>query len=231
MIVFDGVDIRSVADVMIEDIRVNPVEISPVTRARAIPPGSEYVRTRYGTRTVSVTFALMTEDINVRQAALMAIAAWAKSDAEYKLKLPGYAGYLQAVCTKLPEPSMRQWWESKLRLVFTCITDPFWIDEQEHSVACGTAFRVLGDAPPLMRIERTLSAAASNQVYSKGGNSMTFSTIPAGHLVIDLNRQTAQVGNTSIMQYYNPNSRFIVPTTGTQTITGTGTVKYQERWL
>lgn len=231
MIVFDGVDIKSVAGVMIEDIRVNPIEINPTTRTRAIAPGSVFVRNRYGTRTVAVTFALISEDMNQRQASLMAVSAWAKTDKEYKLELPGYPDhYLMAVCTSKPEPSMRQWWESKLRLVFTCYENPFWNDKIEKSVACGTQFRVLGDAPPLMRIERTLSTSVSNQSYALGGNTITFSTIPAGNLVIDLDAQTAAVGSTSIMEYYNVNSKFLIAKTGTQTVTGTGTVKYRERW-
>jgi hypothetical protein len=32
------------------------------------------------------------------------------------------------------------------------------------------------------------------------------------------------------MQYYSYTSRFVQPKLGTQTITGTGTVKYRERW-
>lgn len=97
-------------------------------------------------------------------------------------------------------------------------------------MACGTAFYVLGDAPPLMRIERTLASAVSNQSYALDGRTMTFSAIPSGSMVIDLTKQTAVVGTTSIMQYYNVNSKFIVPRTGQQTITGTGTVKYRERY-
>lgn len=231
MIIFDGIDIRSVADVEIEDIRVSPVEISPVSRPRAIGAGSVFVRDRYGTRTVAVTFALMHSDINTRHSDLLALSAWAKSDKEYKLEIPGYPDkYLMAVCTKKPEPSMRQWWETKLRFTFTCINDPFWNSSMERSVACGTAVRILGDAPPLMRITRTLSSAASNQTYSMNGKSMTFSTIPAGSMVIDLNAQTAKVGNSSIMQYYNPTSRFLIPSTGNVTVSGTGTVVYRERW-
>lgn len=128
-------------------------------------------------------------------------------------------------------PSVRQWWESKLRLVFTCFDDPYWISKAEKSVACGTQFVAHGDAPPLMRIERTVSGSvASNQTYSNGVQSMTFSTIPVGDMVIDLNRQTAAVGNSSIMQYYQASGSFIIPRTGVQTITGTGTVKYRERY-
>lgn len=231
MIIFDGVDLQSVAGVKIEDIRISPIEFNPVSRPRAVSAGSYFVRNRCGTRTVAITFALLTENKIARHAALMAISAWAKTDAEYKLELPGYPNhYLMAVCTGKPEPSMRQWWEVKLRLVFTCFDNPFWNDRIEKSIACGTSFRVMGDAPPLMRIERTLSAAANDQSYGLDGKTITFSTIPAGNLVIDLNRQTAAVGNTSIMGAYNVNSRFLVPRTGVQTVTGTGTVIWRERW-
>jgi hypothetical protein len=59
---------------------------------------------------------------------------------------------------------------------------------------------------------------------------MTFSSIPSGNMVIDLDNQTAYVGGSDIMQYYNVNSKFLIPRTGVQTISGTGTVKYRERW-
>lgn len=229
--IYDGVDIRSVADVKIEDIRVSPIQYSPVSRPRAIDAGSVFVRNKCGTRTVAVTFALLKQDRAARQAALMALSQWAKTDKEYKLEIPGHLDhYLMAVCTAKPEPSLRVWWESKLRIVFTCFDNPFWNDTSEKSVACGTSFYVLGDAPPLMRIERTLAANASNQSYGLGGNTITFSTIPAGDMVIDLNNETAKVGSNSIMQYYNVNSKWLQPAVGTQTVTGTGTVKYRERW-
>jgi hypothetical protein len=49
--------------------------------------------------------------------------------------------------------------------------------------------------------------------------------------VIDLNRQTAAVGGVSIMQYWPlTGASFIIPKTGAMTITGTGTVKWRERW-
>lgn len=231
MIIFDGVDIQSVANVMIEDIRVSSIDYNLVSRQRAISAGAYFVRNRPGTRTVAITFAVLTDDKNARQAALMAISAWAKSDAEYRLELPGHPDhYLMCVCTEKPEPSLRQWWEAKLRLVFTCVENPFWNSLVEKSVACGTSFRVLGDAQPLMRIERTLADAATDQSFGLNGNTITFSTIPAGDLVIDLNRQTAAVGNTSIMNYYNVNSRFLVPEPGEMTVTGTGTVVWRERW-
>lgn len=231
MIVFNGIALESVANVKIDDIRVSPVKLNPVARSRAIRFGSDFVRMGGGERTITVTFALLDMNHINRHASLMGISEWAKTDAEYRMELPIEPNrYLTCVCTSKPEPSTRQWWESKLRLVFTCYDNPFWTAKNEKSIACGTSFKVLGDAPPLMRITRTLSGSASNQTYSNGTESMTFSTIPAGNMVIDLNRQTAAVGSTSIMQYYNPTGRFLIPKTGTQTITGTGTVLYRERW-
>jgi phage-related protein len=166
-----------------------------------------------------------------RHEALMNISQWARTDGEYRLELPTDPNrFLECVCTSKPEASTRQWWESKLRLVFTCISNPYWTSKGEKSVACGTSFHVLGDAPPLIRIERTVSTSASNQSYSDGTNTMTFTTIPAGNMVIDLNNQTAAVGNTSIMEYFQASGHFIIPKTGTQTITGTGTVRYRERF-
>lgn len=233
MILFDNIDIQSVADIKVEDVRVSSIEWSPLARSRATSPGSVFVRNRAGTRTVTISFALLQTDRNARQAALDAINAWANTDKEYRLELPGHPDhYLMAVCTSQPDPSVRQWWESKLRLVFTCFEDPFWNAKAEKSAACGTSFYVLGDAPPHMRIERTLASSASDQSYALDGRTMTFSTIPAGDMVIDLDptKQTAKVGTSSIMQYYTMTSRWLIPRTGQQTITGTGTVKYRERF-
>lgn len=231
VIIFNGVDIGSVAGVKIEDIYVSPIQYELSARPRAVTAGASFVRNRCGSRQVIITFALPEENEVTRQRELLALSEWAKTDKEYKLELQGHPGfYLMAVCAEKPNPSLRKWWESTLRLVFNCVDDPYWISTGEKSAACGTQFTVLGDAPPLMRIERTLASQATNQSYVLDGLTMTFNTIPAGDLVIDLNDQTAVVGASSIMANYNINSKFLIPRKGTQTITGTGTVKYRERF-
>lgn len=232
MIVYNGIDIMSVAPVRIEDIHVSPIELSPVSRARAVNAGSVFVRNKFGVRTITISFAILTENKIERQQAIEGLTAWAKMDKEYRMELPTEPNnYLECVCTGRPNPSTRQWWESRLQLVFTCFSNPFWTSKAEKSSACGVLFRVLGDAPPLMRIERTISGSAvSNQTYSNSIESMTFSTIPVGDMVIDLNKQTAAVGSTSIMEYYAPSGSFLIPRTGVHTISGTGTVKWRERW-
>ena len=76
----------------------------------------------------------------------------------------------------------------------------------------------------------TLASAALDQSYSDGIRTMTFSEIPAGKLVLDLNRQTAAVDGSSIMSAYSFDSSFIYPHVGRYTIAGTGTVVWSERW-
>ena len=232
MIVYNGVSLDSIGNIKIADIHVSPIKYDEVTRPRAIRGGSVFVRSRAGTRTVTITFAVLEEDDINRQETLLAISKWAKTDKEYKLELPGHPEhYLIAVCTDKPDPSLRQWWESGLKLVFTCFENPYWNALYEKTATCGTAFTVLGNAEPIMRIERTVSgSAASNQSYGLDSRTMTFSSIPVGNMVIDLNNQTAVVGSTDIMQYYSINSKFLIPRTGGQTISGTGTIKYRERW-
>lgn len=230
MIYFNGKALESVAPVMIEDIRISPVVQLPVSRDQPIKAGATFVRQHEGTRTIGITFSILEQNYDRRQRYIEAVTAWAVTDEPKTMQLPYRQGRLiDVICTGLPEPSTRQWWETRLNLTFTAF-DPYFYDPFEKSCACGTSFTAYGDAPPKIRIERTLTASASDQSYSDGTNTMSFSTIPAGDMVIDLNAQTAFVGTTSIMQYYGLTSKFLQPRLGSQTITGTGTVKWSERW-
>lgn len=236
MITFNGVSLEQVAPVKIVDVHVSPIKMTATARERPIAWGADYVRMRGGSRTVSIDFALLTMERSKRQDELAAIVRWARTDEPKKLTISERRGqYLEVICTALPEPSLRQWWESKLRIVFTTMDNPYWTSNTEKTVACGTAFFAMGDAPPLMRIERTLSAATTaTQTYANGSQSMAFSQLPAGNLVIDVNKQLATVTSgtttTNVMQYYTFGSRFLMPKSGSQTITGTGTVYWRERW-
>lgn len=233
MIYFNNIALESVVpEVRVMDVRVSPISLNAVARQRGTLAGADFVRIIPRSRTVEVSFALIDDHWQTRQDALLAVNAWAASDTPGRLQLPGHDGrYLEAICTQLPEPSLRQWWESKLHVIFTTMDNPFWTSEQEKSAPCGTAFYAGGNAPPLMQITRTLAAQATNQSYSDGTNTMTFSAIPAGEMTIDLNRQTAAVGGASIMGAYSFGSSFIVPKPGAMTITGTGTVRWHERWM
>ncbi len=233
MIYFNGRALESVAPVRIADISISPIKLSVTARQRPVEAGAEFVRIRGGARTVGITFSILTENIEARQRALQNITDWARTPEPGVLRLPGNDGrYLECICTGLPEPSMRQWWESRLRLTFTTVGNPYWTSDVEHSAACGTAFTVLGSAEPLMQIRHTLPETYGFEVeYSRSDESMSWWSIPAGNLVIDLNRQTAAVDGASIMDQYNyADSVFLLPKTGTQTITGIGTIFWRERW-
>ena len=230
MIVFHGVSMGNAAPVKIEDIRVSPIQRTAVVRKRALLAGADFVRMQEGQRTVAITFAILEQDFARREQYIEAICQWATTEQPAPMALPYRGGkLLDVICTGLPEPSTRQWWESRLTLTFTAF-DPYFYEPYERSANCGNAFFVSGDAPPRMRIERVLASAAQGQAYGNGSESMTFANIPAGQLVIDLNAQTATVDGTSIMQHYAFASAFLIPRTGTQTITGTGVVKWRERW-
>ena len=230
-VIFNGVSLESVAPVKIEDVRISPVEYSPVVRPRAITGGSEFVRMRNGTRTITLSVAVQIKDPIRRRQAFDALSEWARTDAEYAMQFDFAPGrVLYCVCTQKPEPSVRQWWETKLKYTFVCFNNPYWTDVATKTVACGTQFAPRGNAPPLMTIENTFAANAGATAYSDGTNTISFTSIPAGDMVIDLNRQTAGVGGVSIMANITPASVFIPPKTGAQTITGTGNIKYRERW-
>lgn len=233
MITFNNKDMDNIAPVKIDDIIVSPIQLAPVARQRAIKFGSDFVRIGGGVRTVTITFALLEMDIGERENMLQDLRDWAFSETEKTMQLPMFpTRHLECVCTAFPDTSYRKWWENKLRFEFTCFNNPYWTSNEQVEVATGTAFSIGGSAPPLITIERTGSTKLTNQKFTTRTESMTFTQIPAGALVIDLNRQTAQIGNTSIMQYYAPNSTWIKPKVGAnQNISGVGTIKYRERWV
>ena len=232
MIIFNGVDLTETIPVKIEDIDVSPIALEPVARSRPIQFGSEFVRMSGGTRKVAVTFALLEMDIEERERLLQTLRDWASIGAEYTLELPHFANrHLECAVTMLPDASYRKWWENKLRIEFTCFNNPFWTSNELVETPCGTLFSIGGSAQPLMTIERN-GSALTNQSYTNGSEIMTFTSIPSGKMVIDLNRQTAAIGKNSIMKYYSPLSTWIVPKVGAnQKINGNGTVKYRERWV
>lgn len=231
MIIFNGVDLEDIAPVKFDDILISPMNVQPVSRQN-VGIGSTFVRMTEGTRTITVKFALLVDDKAERFELLEAIKEWANPWKQCPLILPMREDrHFDCICTGYPEPSYRQWWESKLRLVFTTFENPYWTSNDEIRAQTNQQFSIGGTAPPLIRIERTLSSKAANQTYASGGRSMFFSQIPAGSMVIDLNKQTAAVGGTSIMKYFGKTSKFIQPTTGNITITGTGSIVYRERWV
>lgn len=229
MIVFNGMALEAIAPVKIEDIRVSPIIQTPVARDRPVTAGMTFIRAHEGTRTVSINFAIIEQDADTRQSYIEAITAWALTEQPAEMLLPYRTGKaLYALCTGLPDPSTRQWWESRLNLTFTAY-DPFFYDLNEKTANLGDTVFIRGNAIPKMRIEATLAASA-DLTFTDGRDTMVFEDVPAGDLVIDLTKQTAEVDGVSIMGCFTFTSTFIRPRLGPLTITGTGALKWREGW-
>ncbi len=199
MIIYNGIDITDVAPVDIADIVVSGVKRNVVSRDRMTHAGAEFVRVTDQTRQVTITLADRTNDEETRLSEIDAINAWAAGDQPGKLVLPYRDGkYLMALCASFVEPSYRQWWETKLKLVFTCY-DPYFYAPAENSVSVSTmgrVFRLTGTAEPLVRIETVLTQERQSLSWTVNSKTLELSgTIPAGTVTVDLNAQTIRHSN------------------------------------
>ena len=79
MIYFRHQSLEAVAPVMIEDIRVSPIQLNPIVRDRPILAGADFVRMQQGQRTITITLAVLEQDFEKRQRHLENITRWALS--------------------------------------------------------------------------------------------------------------------------------------------------------
>ena len=224
MIWFGGRCVYDAAPVMIKDIVVGDVPLTPIRRRMALGFGEVYAGMCGGAREVTVRFGLPEGDT----ASLEALRTWAAGDAPKKLCLEGYEGrYLSAVLTAFPERHFQNLYQD-YAMTFTAF-DPYWVSEEERRVPCGERFFVGGNAPPLARIEADVPGGAAE--WSDGARTMRFTGLPAGRVTVDLVRGTAFVGTESVMAGFDLLSDFIRIGTGWQRVTGAGNLFLRERWL
>ena len=67
MIIYNGQALESVAPVKIEDVRVSPIARNPQARQRPVRFGADFVRMGGGTRTVTITLAMLTQNTQPMQ--------------------------------------------------------------------------------------------------------------------------------------------------------------------
>lgn len=232
MLVYNGIALEDISFAQIVDIVVSQIKQVVTSRARAIQSGQDFVRIRGDTRTVKITFALLSQDADERRAQAQAIRRWCAAERPQRLLLPDrQTQYLSAICTKPPDISIREWWKV-CEMTFTAY-DPFFADTDEHSVSCGTGFEVSGSAAPDMRIQADLRAAVTNPSWEWNGQKTIrlSGSVGPGRLVIDLTRQTITLNGESIMNRYQwLASDFFAPRLGFNVITGPGRVYWRERW-
>lgn len=232
MVLFNGVALESVAPIKVQDIVVSPIAQKVTTIDRATQPGAYFVRVRGTTRTVTISFAVITQVRPTRERHIQAVRRWAESDKPGLLLLPDRVGqYLSAVCTAYPQSNVRAWWDVPT-LTFTAY-DPFFLDAAENVAPCGQGFMAGGSATPHMEIRAQLASATQNPSWTDHlGNRISLSgSVGPGLVVIDLEAQTVTENGASIMsQYVWPESTFFPARLGYNRITGPGNVYWRERW-
>lgn len=238
MIIYKGISITDVAPVDIADIVVSGVKRNVTARDRMTHAGAEFVRVVDQTRQVTITLADRTNDAETRLSEIDAINAWAAGDQPEKLVLPYRDGkYLMALCTSFVEPSYRQWWENKLKLVFTAY-EPYFYAPAENSApvsTTGRAFSITGTAEPLMRIETVLTQERSSLSWTFD-DTVTLAlsgTIPAGTVTVDLNHQTIRHSTgTNLNTMLTLASRFPeIKRKMAVTASRSGTLYWRERYV
>lgn len=231
MILFDDIDLCSLAPVKVVDVMVGEVKTKAVSRERPLQGGVDFVRATPTTRTISIQFALLQSDITERESYLSAVRSWAHPGTAGKLVVPSRPSqYIVAVCKGLPEPSSRQWWEDRLKVTFTAY-DPFFRSLGSHNVPAGQSTFVTGNAPPLAVLTKTVQAGAQTITASDGERTLSISgTLEAGVVTVDLWSETvthSTMGNIDHLVTFT--SRFPSVGTGQTTITGMD-LTYVERW-
>ena len=98
MLIYNGAALEDIAPAQIVDITVSPVKQKVTSRSRAILSGEDFVRIRGETRTIKVTFALLTQDTDASCSALVGVhtaaapVAAGPANAVYQCRLHHAAG-------------------------------------------------------------------------------------------------------------------------------------------
>ena len=236
MVTFDGVTLSEILpQVEFVDISIGSPSIETVTRDMPGRPGSFYVRNRYGMRNIVLTLSLELPDELFRSAARNTLFAWCSKTEPKWLQLEQVPGrHLIAVCTSLPDFSVRDWWED-IQITFTAI-DPFFIDDTEKSANVGEPLTITGDTNALAVIRQTQIESAPNPKWiMDAGAFLQLDTLINGDIVIDFDAGYIENDGTPVLSQLTLDSRFFIFPPGVHTLSGDGgaggTVYWRERWL
>lgn len=234
MVEFDGVQIESVAPVKLDDVFISAPSVELTTQSVPLMDGVRFVRSKRGTRTVTVPFAVMEDNEEIRRNHIKAVTEWATSKGLCTLRTSQEKnGYLLAVCSQLPDESSKKFWDI-MTLAFVAV-DPCYIENTEHSQNVTAAVNLTGKEAPMIRIEQTVSSVLTNPTWRCGETHITLSRVTAGRLIIDLYSQTITLNGESIMEQMTIDSDFFEMSKENNKIictNGAGGVLYwRKRWV
>jgi phage-related protein len=230
---FNGIALEDIAPVTISGVYVEPPKIKPKWEDRPVDSGAHFIRTRYETRTIEISFYLPVVDAVERAEYIAAINAWAHSSEPKQLETSKRPGkYIMAVLSELPSPSAGEWWE-KLIIKFEA-GEPFFYDSGLTAVPIGTSFEINNVYGAVdAYIEWANPSTASSPAWVLDGiTTITISgSVAAGAVELYVNPIAATLAGTSVMDQVTIASRPFDLTYGAHIITGNGTLFYRERCL
>lgn len=235
MVEFNGVEINEVAPVNVLDVIVSSPDINLTMLDVPLRAGSQFVRKKIGTRTVTVPFLLMEQDAEKRRRHIENIIAWAGTEQECMLKsTPEPEGFLMAVCSEFPKQSSRDFWEV-LTLVFTA-ADPHYTSCAESVIPASGYFFVGRDRPPRLIIKQTIESEITDATWKFGEKHVRLSgVLMPGELVIDFDRELVTLNGESIAEKVTLDSTFFELKKGANLIEcengAGGTAHLRERWI
>ena len=234
MLRFNGIDITDISDALETLVKVSTPEIILDSIPTAIADGEQFARLRYGKRSITLEFTIFETDMQLRTSILRDIKAWGVSRTPLHLEVPQEDnGYLIAICTQLPTDNADRPTDD-IEMVFTAL-DPYYYSRAEKLASVSSRALVLHDTEPNWRIEQAVTAELTSPSWSINGKTLTFTTIPAGALVLDGNTETATLDGGTILTALSGDSRFPQLAKGANQIEvangAGGTIYWRERWL
>lgn len=235
MFEFNGVEINEVAPVNVLDVIVSSPPVNVTTLDIPLRAGSQFVRSKIGTRMVTVPFLLMEDDEEKRRRHIVNIIEWATTEQECRLiSTPEPEGYLMAACSQYPNQSSRDFWEV-LTLVFTS-SDPRYTACAENINSAGSYMFVDHKIPPKLTIRQMIDNTINNPAWRLGTEYVKISgSVTPGELVIDFEKESVMLNGQSISEQVTIDSTFFSLKKGANLIeceNGAGGVAYwSERWV
>lgn len=232
VLMFQSVSLEDVAPVRISNVIVSAPTINTYTEKKTSANGYYFAGRDYGDRIVTVYFYFHQLRPSQKAGYMSSIYEWAHSDAPERLEIQHYAGmYLLATCTGLPEISATDH-NDIMSIEFTAHDPAFYCNEISSS-ACGIPFTVRGSLPAYGYILNTNASPVTDPEWTlDAGYSIALDgSVSAGEIRVETSPIYVTLDGTQIMDQVTLASRSLELTPGVHTITGTGTVYWQEKYL
>ena len=241
MIEFNGQSISDIAPVKILNVAVSSPKPSVIARPIARKDGQVPVYRTNTTRTVTVTFNLLSQEQEQRVWWIERLNSWLSPRDERPLTMKKYPEvYLNVICTGTPDLTLRDW--SEVHTIQFTAYDPYFTATHEKTARVNDAFVVTGTQTPKLRI--TFDGGASTITNARWSHYVGWQLDSVSSFIqidgaayasnIEINVPDRIVRNSNGYLPYTLDSRWFNIALGRNAIVGTngaaGTVHWYERY-